>query len=30
VAQVGPWIQAIELGRLCRSPNYAEWDRLLR
>ena len=30
VLEVRPGIVAVELGRLRRSPNYAEWARLLR
>jgi hypothetical protein len=25
--QIGLWINAVELGGLCRPPNYAEWAR---
>ena len=30
VLEVGPGVVAVEFGRLRRSPNYAEWARLLR
>jgi hypothetical protein len=25
IGQPGLWIDIVELGRLCRLPNYAEW-----